>query len=82
MGQGLYDLKNILIWSNMAKVAEMYERYLSYPLQSRVYGIYSELYSIHPVGLSPSVWNITQGGVTMGEEGVGGGGFQFLNRNV
>lgn len=25
--QGLYDLKKILIWSNMAKVAEMYERY-------------------------------------------------------
>lgn len=39
---------------------------ISYPLQSRVYGIYSGLYSIHPVGLSPSVWNTTQGGVTMG----------------
>lgn len=48
---------------------------ISYPLQSKVYGIYSGLYSIHPVGLSPSVWNITQGGVTMG-----GGGVQIFKQ--
>lgn len=50
----------------MAKVAEMYERYQLSPSIEGVRDNYSGLYSIHPMGLSPSVWNITQGGVTIG----------------